>query len=261
MNAELSSVAVFFDIEGTLTHEGRPIAGAVEVLRMVRDSGANIRFLTNITGRMPQTIAEELRTCGIPAKDDEIFTAASACAAYVRLRNLDTVRLIIPEEISSLFIGLKEDRYHPSAVIIGDVAEQFDFKLLDDIFRQIDEGSELIAMSRNLFWFNKGRKQLDAGTFVSALELATGREAIVCGKPSELIYSMAVKSLKNPGCRILVVGDDIKTDIAGASQAGLEAVLVGTGKFRDQDRFRVPYADFLPTVADLPDLLTKKLML
>ena len=261
MSADLSSVAFFFDIEGTLTHEGRPIAGAFEVLRMARDGGANIRFLTNITSRLPQTIAEDLRTCGLPANDDEIFTAASACATYVGLRNLESVRLIISEAISPLFIGLKEDKHNPSAVIIGDVAEQFDFNLLDEVFRQIDEGSELIAMSRNLFWFNKGRKQLDAGAFVSALELATNREAIVCGKPSDVIFSMAVKSLDNPECRILVIGDDIKTDIAGASQAGLEAVLVGTGKFRDQDRLRVPYADFLPTVADLPSLLTEKLIL
>lgn len=259
MSADLSSVAVFFDIEGTLTHEGRPIAGAVEVLRMLRDGGASIRFLTNITARMPQTIAQNLRACGLSANDDEIFTAASACATYVGLRNLETVRLIISEEISPLFMGLKEDNHNPSAIVIGDVAEQFDFHLLDDVFRQIDEGSELIAMSRNLFWFNKGRKQLDAGAFVSALELATGREATICGKPNDVIFSMAVKSLENPDRRILVVGDDIKTDIAGASQAGLEAVLVGTGKYRDQDRLRVPYADFLPTVADLPDLLTDKL--
>ena len=261
MSADLSSVAIFFDIEGTLTHEGRPIAGAVDVLRMVRDGGANIRFLTNITGRMPQTIAEDLRACGLPVNDEEIITAASACATYVGLRNLNTVRLIISEEISPLFIGLKEDQHDPSAVIIGDVVEQFDFNLLDDVFRQIDEGSELIAMSRNLFWFNKGRKQLDVGTFISALELATGRKATVCGKPSDVIFSMAVKSLENSECRILVIGDDIKTDIAGASQAGLEAVLVGTGKFQDQDRLRVPYADFLPTVADLPSLLTEKLIL
>ena len=261
MDADLSSVAIFFDVEGTLTHEGRPIEGAVEMLRMVRNGGAEIRFLTNITGRMPQTIAEDLRTCGLTANDDEIITAASACATYVRLRNLESVRLIISEEISPLFIGLNEVKHNPSAVIIGDVAEQFDFNLLDGIYRQIDEGSELIAMSRNFFWFNKGRKQLDAGTFVAALELATGREAIVCGKPSNVIFSLAVKSLENPECRILVIGDDIKTDIAGASQAGLEAVLVGTGKFRDQDRLRVPHADFLPTVADLPNLLTEKLKL
>ena len=261
MSTDLSSLAIFFDIEGTLTHEGRPIAGAIEVLRMVRDGGASIRFLTNITNRMPQTIAEDMRTCGLPANDEEIFTAASACATYVGLRKLETVRLIIPEEVRPLFAGLKEDKHSPSAVIIGDVAEQFDFPLLDDVFRQINEGSQLIAMSRNLFWFNKGRKQLDAGAFISALELATGREATVCGKPSDVIFSMAVNSLENPECRILVVGDDIKSDIAGAHQAGLEAVLVGTGKYWDQECFSVPYADFLPTIADLPDLLTEKLKL
>ena len=260
MSTDLSSVAIFFDIEGTLTHEGRPIAGAAEVLHMVRDGGANIRFLTNITSRMPQTIAEDLRKFGLPANDDEVLTAATACATYVGFRNLETVRLIIPEKVRPLFADFKEDRHNPSAVIIGDVAEQFDFNLLDDIFRQIDGGSELIAMSRNLFWFNKGRKQLDAGAFVSALELATGQEATVCGKPSEVIFSMAVKSLEDPQCRILVVGDDIKTDIAGANQAGLEAILVGTGKYTDQDCLCVPYADFLPSVADLPDLLTKKLI-
>jgi ribonucleotide monophosphatase NagD (HAD superfamily) len=33
----------------------------------------------------------------------------------------------------------------------------------------------------------------------------------------------------------MMIGDDVKTDVGGAQQAGLRAALVRTGKFREED--------------------------
>jgi ribonucleotide monophosphatase NagD (HAD superfamily) len=54
-----------------------------------------------------------------------------------------------------------------------------------------------------------------------------------------------------------MVGDDIESDIGGALNAGLQAILVRTGKYREE---RVGESGIQPTavvdsIADVPELL------
>ncbi|MCH7548810.1 MAG: HAD-IA family hydrolase [Candidatus Krumholzibacteriota bacterium] len=73
---------------------------------------------------------------------------------------------------------------------------------------------------------------LDIGAFVAGLEYATGKEAILVGKPNPLLFLSALSDLGvNPGDAIMV-GDDINSDIGGAQAAGIRGVLVRTGKYR-----------------------------
>jgi phospholysine phosphohistidine inorganic pyrophosphate phosphatase len=54
-----------------------------------------------------------------------------------------------------------------------------------------------------------------------------------------------------------MVGDDVEADVAGASEAGLRAVAVRTGKYRptDEQRGREFANAVLDSIADLPHLL------
>ena len=73
---------------------------------------------------------------------------------------------------------------------------------------------------------------LDAGAYVAALEFATGSRAKLFGKPSPDFFAQAVAALGVPAHRVLMVGDDAVSDVAGAQRAGLAGALVQTGKFR-----------------------------
>jgi ribonucleotide monophosphatase NagD (HAD superfamily) len=64
-------------------------------------------------------------------------------------------------------------------------------------------------------------------------EQVSGTKAELAGKPSALFYRMAVRHLNVPLNGIHCIGDDISTDVAGAKDAGLYAILVKTGKYRD----------------------------
>jgi len=75
---------------------------------------------------------------------------------------------------------------------------------------------------------------LDAGPFVVALEYAMGREATVIGKPSPAFFDAALAELGVEAADTAMVGDDVEADVGGALDAGLDAVLVRTGKFRDE---------------------------
>jgi phospholysine phosphohistidine inorganic pyrophosphate phosphatase len=50
-----------------------------------------------------------------------------------------------------------------------------------------------------------------------------------------------------------MIGDDIRSDIEGAQQAGLRTILVGTGKFQRSDlELGITPDAFIDTVATLP---------
>ena len=85
------------------------------------------------------------------------------------------------------------------------------------------------------YWHAKGGSQLDAGPFVAALHYASGIEPVVLGKPAPAFFDAAIAALNSTPARTLMIGDDIRGDVAGAQQAGLRAALVRTGKFRQSD--------------------------
>jgi HAD superfamily hydrolase (TIGR01458 family) len=112
----------------------------------------------------------------------------------------------------------------------------------------------LVALGMTRYWRAADGLRLDAGAFVRALEHASGATAVVMGKPDRGFYDRAVQMLGVPKSEVVMVGDDIRSDIDGAQQAGLAGVLVRTGKYTDADlRSGVEPQSVLDSVADLPD--------
>ena len=72
---------------------------------------------------------------------------------------------------------------------------------------------------------------LSAGPFVCGIEYATGKTATLVGKPSPDFFGMALRDMGlKPGDAVMI-GDDVVTDTGGAMKAGMQGILVKTGKF------------------------------
>jgi len=118
-----------------------------------------------------------------------------------------------------------------------------------------------VALQCDRYWEKGEALVLDAGPFVAALEYATGKTAMVAGKPSASFFQAAVESLRPEGISsadgVVMVGDDLWGDIQGAHGAGLQAWLVRTGKFRDETYAAsgIVADRVLASVAELPDLV------
>ena len=93
----------------------------------------------------------------------------------------------------------------------------------------------LVALGMTRYWRAPGGLQLDVAPFVHALEYATGARAIVLGKPAAAFYESALDLLGLPAAAVVMVGDDVITDVEGAQKVGIRGVLVKTGKYRDGD--------------------------
>jgi HAD superfamily hydrolase (TIGR01458 family) len=140
---------------------------------------------------------------------------------------------------------------------MGDLGEQFGFRILNQAFRLVMDGAELVALQKNRFWLTADGLSLDAGPFVAAIEYATGKDAFVVGKPSPRFFEIVLADLGADRDSVAMAGDDIETDIGGALDAGIAAVLVRTGKYREdfvRDSGIEPTAT-IDSVAELPELL------
>ena len=70
---------------------------------------------------------------------------------------------------------------------------------------------------------------LSAGPIIKALEYASGRRAVMIGKPSPRMFKLALQRSEEKPNRAVMVGDQLETDLLGAHRAGVHTILVLTG--------------------------------
>ncbi len=244
---------LLFDIGGVLYVGNQPIPGAAETIAMLRKNYP-MRFLTNTTRRTPQTMLEKLHRLGFETQENELFTALDATRNYILERN-GTVYTVMTDEAENYFADLRSET--PDFVVVGDAYLNFDYTRLNGAFRALMEGAKLIAAAKNRYFQDEdGNLSMDAGGFIAALEFAADTDATLIGKPSAEFFHLAVKSMGLEPDEVLMIGDDIESDIKGAMDAGLRAALVKTGKFQESDLKKGIHADvILPDITALPSLL------
>lgn len=199
------------------------------------------RLVTNTTSRSRAMLVEQLQGYGFAVSPEEVFTATIAAAEVAREAGYSSVAPFVPEPALADLSGLdlcggisgNPATRNPQAVLVGDLGDRWNYALMQQAFEYLMEGAALIALSRDRYWLKDGRLALDAGPFVSGLEFACGRTALVAGKPSPAFYAAALRSMgvDTPKAAAMV-GDDVWSDVQGAQRAGLQGWLVRTGKYR-----------------------------
>jgi HAD superfamily hydrolase (TIGR01450 family) len=255
LRAALEGVRAFvLDADGVLLYRGQPIPGSPEAVTELRRRGIPYRVVTNFSSAHRATLAGAFgKATGLAVNAAEIITAASAAAAYTAAHHAGAPLLVLAapdarrEWTGQTLISPDEAdaRAEPvAAVVIGDAGDDLTYRNLDIAYRQLRAGAEFVAMHRNPWWVTPKGFTLDAGAFVAGLEFALGRRAVICGKPSPVVFRQAVGELRSElaersnesgGRRlrtadVAMVGDDPSADIAAARRAGLRGILTLTGK-------------------------------
>jgi HAD superfamily hydrolase (TIGR01458 family) len=237
--------AFLFDLDGTLYVHGVPVPGAAEALAALRRAGVPFRFVTNTTSRPRAALVELLRGFGIAATEAEVFTPITAAAALVRREGHRRVAPFLPEAALADLAGLElaggvcgqPPAARPEAVLVGDLGERWSYALMQEAFEYLLEGALFVALSRDRYFKRGDRLALDAGPFVAGLEYAASRQALVAGKPSAEFFHAAVASLGLSAVAagaVVMIGDDVWSDVRGAQEAGYQGWLVRTGKYREE---------------------------
>jgi phospholysine phosphohistidine inorganic pyrophosphate phosphatase len=230
--------ALLVDLEGTVYQDRRLIPGAAEALAAAEARGIPHRFVTNTTSRPRSVIARELGEMGLCASPDSLFTAPRAAHALLEARGISRIDLLAAPRLLEDLPGIAQDDDAPQAVVLGDLGGAFTYERLNRAFRHLLAGAELVTLARNRYWRAADGFMLDVGGFAAALEYASGREAILAGKPSLAFFRAALDALGVLPDEAAVVGDDLESDVGGGQRAGMRGVLVRTGKHRAEDAAR-----------------------
>ena len=250
--------AVLLDIDGVLHVGDEPIEGAIEALEELRRLSAGLRLVTNTTSKSRAEIVDQLEGLGFEVRKEEVLTPAALAVRHCRERGHRSVKLLVAEALREDLTGLGETSGGGAdAIVLGDLGQGFTADVLNDAFRLLMEGAELVALQHNRYWRRADGLALDVGAYSAALEYASGRQAVVVGKPAREFFMAALAELGSDAENTLMVGDDVEADVGGAMDAGLRGILVRTGKYRRDalDSSGVTPTEIVDSIAELPRLL------
>ena len=225
--------AIMTDIGGVLYVGSTPIKGAPDALNTLR-SRYPLRLISNTTRSTPIQIVKHLQKLGFTIDESEMYTALAATRDYVRANEYKAYTLLT-DEANDYFGELRSD-HHVDCVVVADAHKNFHFDTMNQAFRHLEEGAELIGAAKSRYFKDSdGKLTIGTGSWIAALEFATGKEATIIGKPSASFFHLVADSLGMKPHEVLMVGDDIISDIGGAQKAGFKTALVKTGKFKESD--------------------------
>jgi HAD superfamily hydrolase (TIGR01458 family) len=253
---------VLLDIDGVLTISWKALPGAAETLRWLRKEGIGVRLVTNSSSRSRREMAGILTTEGIDVEMPEIFTAVSSAARYLTARYPSAQCLVVNEgSLDGDLTGVDVvGGDSPSVVLLGGAGPGIGYRELDTVFKLADDGVPIVALHRNTRFQTADGPALDMGAFIVGLEAAVGIEIPVVGKPAPEFFRAALFELDGGSDEVIIVGDDIDSDVRGGQAVGMTGVLVMTGKYRPSDlETEGPAPDHvIESIRQLPELLVRR---
>ncbi|MFQ5510398.1 MAG: TIGR01458 family HAD-type hydrolase [Candidatus Krumholzibacteriia bacterium] len=248
---------ILFDMDGVVHIGNSLVPGAADTINHLDSRGIPYRFLTNTTTLSPESLWRKMVDMGLPITSDVILTVHQAAATYLGRSPQQKCYLLIDANALPAYKGLPQSESHPDRIVIGDIGDRWNYTLLNDIFTMVMGGAEMVALHKGRFWQTERGLRMDIGAFVCGLEYATGVQATIIGKPAPAFFEAALHDLGLDKKAVVMIGDDIETDVGGAQMAGIRGVLVKTGKYRqdDVDRSAVEPDAVLSSITDLMEML------
>ena len=229
--------AVLLDIDGTLYVGGEWLPGAIETIRWCFDQGLVVRFITNTSLKSRRQILNRFHEAGLDIPASMLFTPARAAHRWFSQQTLSHgVFPMFHPNLEEDLAGVPFTQSAPADyVLVGDLGDGWTVPLLHEGLRVLLEGARLTALQQNRFWLAQDGFRLDAGAFVATLAYGADTQCErVFGKPSPVFFDMVLQDMGVQPGEVIMVGDDIESDVLGAQAQGLRGALVRTGKFRPE---------------------------
>lgn len=245
---------LLLDMDGVIYVGDRPIEGANETIGWLRSHGIPFQFTTNTTTLSTSSLVAKMQKLGLPLQERDIFGVNSTAVAYLEKLGSPSCHFVLTDDALTDFKSFRTDNSNPEVVVLGDIGESWSYSLVNDLFHKLIGGATLVALHKGKYWHTEAGLCIDLGALVAGLEYATGITATVIGKPSPEFFSLAQQRVGMKPSEMMMIGDDLDNDIAGAQACGIRGVLVKTGKFRQElfTKSRVLPYGVIDSIAELP---------
>ena len=225
---------LLIDLDGVVWIGREPVPGSVETLRALLEAGKRIVFVTNNPGRLPEAYAERLQGLGVAVDPEQIVTAGIVAARLAgEAAGEGGSAFVLGDAPLKEMVAATGTRVLEGAdaeeadVVVVSGHGGFDYGELRTAKFALDRGARLVATSHDPTMPYPGGELPGTGAVLAAIEVASGKEATIAGKPERHLFEMAKEAVGEG--RMAMVGDRISSDIDGGRAAGLETVLVLSG--------------------------------
>ncbi len=239
---------VLLDVFGVLLDASGPLPGARELIGELDRRALPYTVVTNDASRSAATYVERFAGYGIAIAADRFVTSGSLLPAYLREHGLAGARTLVLGTADSFayvrdggaIAVAPEPGLDIDAIAVCD-DDGYEFlsgieHALSAIVRAVDAGRApaLILPNPDLV-YPKGGGELGftAGAVALLLEAALARRFpghalafVHLGKPEPHLFAEAARRLAIAPARLVMIGDQLETDIAGAHAAGMATALL-----------------------------------
>lgn len=239
------------DMDGVLNRGDEVLPGAVAFMAELVRTGMPHVLLTNNARATPLAYSQKLRGLGIVVEPERILTSGTVAAEHLVRAGTRRVAVVGPSALRAALAdaGLEPcDR--PDMVVVG-IDTALTLADLGRAVRLAAEGARILMTNPDPVVPGPQGPEPETGSVRAYLEAALGRPVESLGKPHRLAFELACERLGLPAHAVLVVGDTLETDIAGAAASGMRSALVATG---NRNHRRDGSAQPTVEVADLTEL-------
>lgn len=261
--------AILLDAYGVLVNLDGALPGAARSIDELNRRGKAYWLVSNTAARLPESAAARYQGFGLAIPAERILSSGMLLTPYFANHDLvgKRIRLLGPadsvryaELAGGVVVGAGQDF---DVLVLADQAG-FDFvsavdEVLSTLFRKLDAGQHvtMILPNPDLVYPTAQGCGITSGAVALMLEAALQRRYpdradlrfIGLGKPHPDLFEEA---MRRAGSRnVLMVGDQLETDILGANRVGIDSALVPGGitgdRFESEDA-RPTYVLALPGV-------------
>jgi HAD superfamily hydrolase (TIGR01450 family) len=232
-NAVLGRYGAFLvDVDGVLTRGNDALPEAVEAFAALQARG-RVLVLTNNSTRSRGELAEHLGRLGFAVSPDDILGSAFLAARYLARHYGPVDVWVLGED------GVRDEmllsghrlatRPEDATWVVAGMDRDVTYDKFAQALRALVGGAKILATNEDATFPTADGLVPGAGAIVGALRGMGFAAEHVVGKPSPVAFEVALDLLGLPANRVLMIGDRLDTDIAGAQAAGLDSALVLSG--------------------------------
>lgn len=246
--------AVFLDSYGVIKNYKGLIDGVQNTIDFLRSKDIALRIITNDASRSQQQQADSFRKLGLRGIEmHEIVTSGMMAKQFLQQKILGGRIAYLGTENSAEYILQSGLEHVPVRDIqfdaIGDISafvflddEGFDWNT--DINKTVNllrrrNIPVIVANSDKMYPISKNNVSVATGGIAKLVETMLNKKFIHFGKPDTQMFMYAYDELNLYGSfskhEILMVGDNLNTDILGGNKFGLKTTLVLSGNTSAED--------------------------
>ncbi len=229
--------AFAFDMDGVIYRGPELIDGAAETVATVRSLGLPVFFITNNSRETPVELAGKLQALGIDAGPEEVVSAVVATVTFLDQMDPRPAEVLVmgsdglaaQVERAGFKLASWNGTDTPDAVVVG-LDLRLSYDRLTRATRAIGMGgASFIVVNSDPTYPVAGGPAPGSGSIAAAVAAASGVRPTTVGKPSPYMFQAVLARARVSAEELVVVGDMLEADVAGARALGATAVLVLTG--------------------------------